>query len=136
MQRVTPGIGDAFSPMDTALKETFVPTLFEGMGDSVPKRGVTHVKQAGLDLSDPSQTAPENWTASCVITGHLVAALRGQVEFRTEDHLTCLREGRTEVWQRGQRRAEEALTDALEGGPVLHARRLQRATNTRAWQTV
>ena len=124
--------------METALKETFVPTLFEGMGDGVPKRGVTHlpVKHAGLDLSDPSQTAPENWTASCVITGHLVAVLRGQVEFRTEDHLTCLREGRTAVWQRGQRQSEEALTDALEGGPVLHARRLQRATKTGAWQTV
>ena len=71
------------------------------------------VKQAGLALADPSHTAPENWTASCVITGHLVAALRGQVEFRTADHSACLREGRTAVRRRGEIREEEALTAAL-----------------------
>ena len=138
MQQVTPGIRDAFDPVETVLKETFVPTLFEGMGNGVPKRGVTRlpVKQDRLDLPDPSQTSPENWTASCVIIGHSVAELRGKVEFRTEDHSTCLREGRTVVWRRGQRQAEEALTDALEGGLVLHARRLRRATKTGAWQTV
>ena len=27
------------------------------------------IKQVGLSLPDPSQTAPENWTASYVITG-------------------------------------------------------------------
>ena len=70
MQRVNPGIGDAFRPVETPLKYTFVPALFEGLGDGVPEQGVNRltVKQAGLALPDPSQTAPENWTASCVIT--------------------------------------------------------------------
>ena len=80
------------------------------------------MKQAGLALPDPLKTAPENWTASCVITGHLVAALRGQVIFRTADHSACLRRGRLAVRHRGEQRAEEALTEALEGGPVLQAR--------------
>ena len=115
MHLVTPGIIDAFGPVEKALRETFVPALFEGMGDSIPERGFTclQVKQAGLDLPDPSETAPDYGTASCIITGHLVAALRGQVEFRTADHSACLREGRTEVRQRGHRWAEEALTAAL-----------------------
>ena len=43
MQRVTPEIGNVFGPVQTALKETFVPALLEGMGDGVPKRGVTHL---------------------------------------------------------------------------------------------
>ena len=83
VQWVTPGVGDSFGYVETALKETFVPALFKGMRESVPEREVTRlpVKQAGLALLGPSQMAPENWTASCVITGHLVAALRGQVEF-------------------------------------------------------
>ena len=99
MQQVTPGIGDAFRPVETALKETFIPALFEVLGNVVLEQGVTRltVKQAGLALPDPSQTASENWTASCVITGHLVAALRGQVEFWTADHSACLWEGRTAV---------------------------------------
>ena len=124
MQRVTPGVGDSFGPVEEALKETFVSNFLEDLREGVPERGVTRlpVKQAGLALSDPSQTAPENWTAYCVITGHLVAALRGQVEFRTADHLACLQEGRTDMWRRGQVQAEEALTVALEGPPVLHAR--------------
>ena len=124
VQRVTPGIGDAFGPVEKALRETFVPALFEGLGDGVPERGVTRLtaKQAGFDLPDPSQTAPENWTASYVITGHLVAAIRGQVEFWRADHSACLRERRTAVRGREQRRAEEALAAALEGAPVQHAR--------------
>ena len=47
------------------------------------------MKQAGLSLPDPVQTAPENWIASCVITGHLVVALRGQMVLRTADHSAC-----------------------------------------------
>ena len=82
----------------------------------------------GLDIPDPSQTAPKNWTESCVITGHLVAALRGQVESRTADHSAYLREGWTSVRQRGQGRAEEEMTSALEGAPVQHERQLRRAT--------
>ena len=63
-------------------------------------------------------------------------ALRGQVEFRTADQSACLREGRTAVRRRGQIWEEEDLTAALEGDPVLHARRLQRETKTGAWMTV
>ena len=67
--------------MEDALKETFVPELFKGMREGVPERGVNRlpIKQAGLARPEPYQTAPEKWTASYVITGHLVTALRGQV---------------------------------------------------------
>ena len=89
VQRVTPGVGESFCPVEEALREIFVPSLFKGLREGLPERKNTRlpVKQAGLDLPDPVQTAPENWTTSCVITGHLVAALRGQVVFRTADHL-------------------------------------------------
>ena len=65
-----------------------MPALFEGLKEGMPEQGVTRlsVKQVGLVLPDHSQTDPDTWTASCVITGHLVAVLRGQVEFRTADH--------------------------------------------------
>ena len=74
--------------------------LCEVLGEGAPERGVTclQVKKAVLALPHPTQTALENWTASCVITGNLVAELRGQVEFRTADHSACLREGQTKVW--------------------------------------
>ena len=92
MQRVTPGIGDAFGPVEKALRENFVPALFERLGEGAPEQGFTclPVKKAGLALPDQTLKAPENWTASCVIIGHLVAVLRGQMEFRTADQLACL----------------------------------------------
>ena len=80
------------------------------------------MKQAGLAIPDLVKTAPENWTASCVITGHLVAALRGHVVFLTADHSACLRGGRLAVRHWGEQRAEEALTAALEGALVMQAR--------------
>ena len=56
-----------------------MPGSFEGLREGMTERGVTRllIKQAGLALPDPSHTAPDNWTASCVITGHLVTVLRG-----------------------------------------------------------
>ena len=138
MQRATPGLGDAFGPVEEALREIFVPALYEGLREGVPEREITRlpVKQAVLNLPDRTQTAPENWTASCVITGHLVVSLRGQVEFQTADHSACLQEGRTDVRRQGQSRAEEPLTSALEGAKVLNARRMRRAEKTGAWITV
>ena len=88
------------------------------------------------NIPDPTQTAPEKWTASCVITGHLLTALRGQVEFRTADHSACLREGRTAVRRPSQKWADEALVATLAGASVQRTCRLQRATKTGAWLTV
>ena len=134
MQRVTPGIGDAFVPVDKALRKTFLPGLFEVLGEGVPERGVTCLpaKQAVLALPDPTLTFPENWMASCVITGRLVTALRGQVEFRTADHLASLREGRTAVWKRSAQQSEKSLALTIAGSPVQGAQRLQQSTNTGA----
>ena len=81
MQWFTPGIGDSFGPEEKALQETLLSDLFEGIGEGAPERGVTRlpVKQAGMALPELTLTSPENWTASYVITGYLVAAPRGQV---------------------------------------------------------
>ena len=88
MQQVTPDIGDAFGPVETALWYALLLSLFQVVGEGNPWQGVPRLsfKQAGLALPDPTNTAPENWTASCVITRHLVAAFMDQEEFRTAYH--------------------------------------------------
>ena len=127
MQRVTSGVGEAFGPVEEALREVFVPALFRGLTEGLPTRENTRlpVKHAGLAIPDPVKTAHENWTASCVITVHLVAALRGHAVFRTAYHTACLRGRRLAVRPRGEQRAEAALTAALEGDPVLQACRMR-----------
>ena len=108
MQRVTPGVAEAFGPVEESLWEIFFLALFKGLREGVPERKNTRlpVKQAGLPLPDPVQTAHENWTASCVIIGHLVAALRGQVVFWTADHSACLQMDRMAMRKLGKKRAE------------------------------
>ena len=36
MQRVTPGVEEAFGPVEEALREVFVPALFRGLSEGVP----------------------------------------------------------------------------------------------------
>ena len=110
--------------MGEAPQETFLPDLFQGLGYGASGRGFNRlpVKQAVIYLLDPTKTAPENWTTSCVITGHLVTALRGQTTFWTANHTACLRGGRLAVSHKWELRAEAALTAALEGDPVKQAR--------------
>ena len=103
VQRVTPGVGAAFGPVKEALQEVFFPALFQGLTKGLLTRANTRlpVKQARLAIPYPVQTDPENWTASFVITGHLVAALRGQAAFRTANHTACLQGGQRVVRHKG-----------------------------------
>ena len=120
MQWVTPLIRRRLRPVEQVLRETFILALFQGLGEGTPRKGVTRLplKQAGLDLPDPMKTASDHCTASCVITGHLVAALRDQEEFRMADHSACLQEGRMVVRKRSVLLAEESLAKNFTGGPV------------------
>ena len=108
MQRVTPDIRDAFVPVEQALMGAFIPSFFQCLGEVTPGKVVPRlpVKQAGLSLPEPTKTAPDNWMASCDITGHLVAALRGQEEFQTANHSAYLQEGIAEVRKQGVLQAE------------------------------
>ena len=76
MQQVTPGIGDAFGPVEEEIETAFFPELFKEVGDGAPGKAITclPVKQVGLALPDPKRTAPDNWQAYCVITVHLVSS--------------------------------------------------------------
>ena len=136
--RVTPGIGEAFGPIEEDIAKAFLPALFEGVVDGAPERAITRlsVKQAGMALPYPTRTAPENWQASCVITGNLVSALRGQVPFRTADHTACLRYGRAAVRRQSVAKAMLSLEVSIAGAPAVATRQLQRATKTGAWMTV
>ena len=124
MQRVTPGIGDAFGPVEEEIETSFLPELFKGVEDGAPGRAITRltVKQAGLALPDPTRTAPDNWQASCVITGHLVLALRVQVPFRTVDHVACLRDGRAAVRRKSVAKAMASMEATISGAPEVVTR--------------
>ena len=79
VQHVTPDIGMAFQAVDDELWDTLLPALFQGATCQIPWKAITGMlsKQARIALPNPTRTARSKWTASCNITGHLVAALYG-----------------------------------------------------------
>ena len=101
MQRVIPSIGKMFHPMEENLREEFFLALFKGAIHHIPGRAVTgmSVKQDMIDLPYHNQTSRANWMASCVITGHLVAAIRRTAEFLSGYHALFMGEGRDEIFQ-------------------------------------
>ena len=124
MQQVTPGIGDAFGQVEEEIKTAFILELFHSVVDGAPGRAITRlsVNQAGLALPDPTRKAPDNWKAYCVITGHLVSALRGQVTLRTADHAACLRDGRAAVRRKSVAKAMASLEATIAGSPEVVTR--------------
>ena len=114
-------------PVEEYIKAAFIPELFHGVGDGAPGRAITRlpVKHAGLALPEPTRTDPDNWQASCVIIGHLVSALRGQVEFRTADHAACLRYGRATVRRKSVAKAMSSLEATIAGAPEVVTCRLR-----------
>ena len=132
VQQVTPGIGDAFGTVEEEIAMVFLPELFKGVGDGAPGREITRLpmKQAGLAFPEPMQTAPDNWQESCVITGHLVPALRVQVTFRTADHAACLRDGRAAVQWKSVSKAMASLEATIAGAPEVVTCQLRQATKT------
>ena len=69
MQRIKTNIGDSFRPAEKSLWDSFMPALFQGVGEGIQRRGFTHLlmKQAGLALPYLMLTDLENWTESCVL---------------------------------------------------------------------
>ena len=133
LQRVIPGIGDAFGLVEEEIKTVFIPEIFYSVRDRAPGREITRlqVKQAGMALPDPKRTAPNNWQAYCVITGNLVSALRGHVIFQTSDHTTCLWDGRA-----GGKEEERGEGDGITGGDHCREPRgshLSSATGGKDW---
>ena len=70
----------------------FLPVLFRGATAKFPMRGITclSVKQAGLEIPNPTLSAWYNYMAECVIIWYLVAALCKKTYFKPGDHAIIL----------------------------------------------
>ena len=57
MQRVTPGVGDTFGPLEVALKEIFVTMLYHCLREGVLWEGRTAVRRRGQIQAEEDLTA-------------------------------------------------------------------------------
>ena len=124
--------------MEENLRNTLLPYLVKGDKYQIPGRVVTGlpVNQAVIALPKPTMTTGSNWTASCVITGHLIAALRGTAEFWSGDHALLMVEGRDEIRRRHAEAAEMALGEDQSTTSMEDALRMVQITRTREWLSV
>ena len=81
MQRITPRVGEMFQMVEDSLKEAFLPSIFQWMGTPITGWELTHLytKYARLSLSYPTLFTPDNWSASCVLLGHLVVTIQVRI---------------------------------------------------------
>jgi hypothetical protein len=88
-----------FEVVEEALAKKFLPSLFGNRESCDAKRQLVSlpVKHAGLALPNSTTAAESNWKASTLICGHLVAALRGTTDFRSEDHSATMKSGKAEL---------------------------------------
>ena len=128
MYRVTLYIGPEFHPVEDEIRDGFLLSLFKGATYQILGREVTGfpVNQAEIALIDPTQTAGDNWTASCVITGHLVAALHVMDKFWSGDHPPLMQEVRDEIRQQHAKAAETELGEARSAASTEDARQVGR----------
>ena len=96
VQCVAPGVGMVFQAVEDDLLDTFLQALFQGDTSHIPGRTITGLpnKKSGIAFPDPPHTVGANWTASYVITGHLVSALCRTDKFSSEDYALVIEEGR------------------------------------------
>jgi hypothetical protein len=138
LQRVTHGLGDEFSAIEQTLTSEFLPALFgvDGVEDTHKLLACLPVKAAGLAIPNPTATAESNWTASTLVCGHLVAALRGRQEFRSADHAATMSHGKAEIRKQNVEESEASLTAILTSLPADKSRTIGRGRETGAWLSI
>jgi hypothetical protein len=100
----------------------FLPTLFDhDLIDNIPRQLASFpVKKVGLAIPDPTASVEFNTRmASMVICGHLIAAIRGTVEFRSVDHSTIMAAGKVETQARRLSESQEKLEVILDDLPDI-----------------
>ncbi len=140
MQRVTNGLGPEFDGMEQALQKDFLPALFGDfalVGDNLPRRlACLPVKKAGLAIPNPTTTAGDNWTATTVMCGHLIAAIHGTVESRSADHSAVMAAGKVKTQERKLSESTATLKTILSNLPDGQSRTIRRGEQTGAWLSV
>ena len=119
LQRVVPGIDPLFDPVETALMEEFLPAIYgEQVTETVRSLAALPVKCAGLAITNPVKTSPENYKASTLVCSHLSQAIQGKAEYCEHLHSSTARASSVASSARRKDAAEDSLTAILKSLPL------------------
>ena len=139
LQRVVPGLSEAFGPIEAALRDSFLPALFNADEATVAKfrpLWALPTKQGGLGIPDPTTTGERSYESSKEVTSVLTDALMpGSEPFGLHEYMTRAREARRNMRAARIGDAEVALGDYLRGKGHAETRRVGRSQECGAWLT-
>lgn len=90
----------AFSPVEKALAEAFLPTLFRDEIDAGKKlRNILAmpIKWAVITIPDPTATAKSNYDGSIIACSHLLDTFQGVKKIQPSTHTSVISEVRDEL---------------------------------------
>jgi hypothetical protein len=139
LQWVCPKTSDAFLPIWQGISTDFLPALFQdniSSNDNRVSLCKLLVKFSGLALPNPSDTASSNYEKTCLRNSRLVAALRGNEDFRISNHLMTIREANSEVKTRHTSLLESQLKEILDALPPDTHRAILHGRETGQWLSI
>jgi len=148
VQRISPGTGPAFAPVESALRDLFLPALLGAspsapLDETIRHQSCLSTKFAGLGVPDPTQTADECHMASVRGTAVLAASLLRGVKLDAGAHSAQVSNGRRTSKKQKLEREEKALNDLKASvrtgagrGGARESRRLDRARETGGWLNI
>jgi hypothetical protein len=87
-------------------------------------------------IPDPTVSTESKKAASMVICCHLIAAIRGTVEFRSADHRAIMAAGKVKTQAQCLSESQEKLEVILDDLPDEQSRTIKRGEQMGAWLSV
>ena len=138
LQRVTSNAGESFDGVERAIKEEFVPSLFDVPKDEAAEMRpllALSVKNAGLGIRDPTQAARHCHATSGAGTAPLADALISGGSLDLPAYLRDSAKARTSARSQRMEEEERTLVELSAPLPALAKRRVLRARETGIWLT-
>jgi hypothetical protein len=139
LQRVLPDCGELFAPLETEIKDKFLPAIF---GNEVTETDRTlfslPAREGGIGVKNPAATATASYETSHQASEVLINTIKGQREFNSEDHRIQTNLARSNLGVQ-QKNADSALMSTILAIQDVTSRRtLQRIRQhkTSSWLTV
>ena len=139
LQRVCKNTGKSFTDIEKAIANVFIPALFnEPFDPDDPTRALAElpVKFSGLSLPNPVNTANSNFENSILMNAHLIRALNGLTDFKISDHLSMIKEVRSEIRKRNVEKCNNQLTNLTKNMSDTERRTIMRGKDTGQWLSV
>ena len=139
LQRVTPGVEDAFAPIEKALAEDFLPALLNASKEEVARLRpllALSARRAGLGIPNPTQSAGRSYDTSVDSTSELVNSLLEGTPLDVATYIGDSRKRRRAAKLSKVAAESMALVRLMDDVPPLTKRRILRSQETSNWLTV